>query len=151
MVQRWRGVILGVAAQEMLHLALVQNLLSAIGAAPHLSRPHLPAPAGHYPAGVQLALMPFGGQALGHFMCLERPERMALDDAEGLAAIERATPIMELGEIVPRLRPGRSSESACRKGSASATESGAGAPSLTAPLGRIGESLGGFANRLVLG
>lgn len=95
--------------------------------------------------------MPFGGQALRHFMCLERPERMALDDAEGLAAVERATPIMELGEIVPRPRPGRSSESACRKGSASATESGAGAPSLTAPLGRIGESLGGFANRLVLG
>ena len=33
-----------VAAQEMLHLALVQNLLSAIGAAPHLSRPNFPQP-----------------------------------------------------------------------------------------------------------
>jgi hypothetical protein len=32
----------------MPHPALVQNLLSAIGAAPHMSRPNLPAPAGHY-------------------------------------------------------------------------------------------------------
>jgi hypothetical protein len=37
--QRWRTQIMHIAAQEMLHLALVQNLLSAIGAAPHLSRP----------------------------------------------------------------------------------------------------------------
>src|SRR5215475_2230567 len=36
-VRRWRKQISHVAAQEMLHLALVQNLLSAIGAAPHLS------------------------------------------------------------------------------------------------------------------
>ena len=59
-VTRWQRQILSVAAGEMLHLALVHNLLSAIGAAPHLSRPNLPAPAGHYPAGVQLALLPFG-------------------------------------------------------------------------------------------
>ena len=37
--QRWRTKISHVAAQEMLHLSLVQNLLSAIGGAPHLSRP----------------------------------------------------------------------------------------------------------------
>src|SRR5436853_1905437 len=35
-VQRWRKHIFHIAAQEMLHLSLVQNLLSAIGAAPHL-------------------------------------------------------------------------------------------------------------------
>jgi hypothetical protein len=71
---RWRTQVSHVAAQEMLHLALVQNLLSAIGAAPHMARPNLPAPASHYPAGVQLALLPFGEQALRHFMFLERPE-----------------------------------------------------------------------------
>src|SRR5436309_12434837 len=37
---RWRQHISHIAAQEMLHLSLVQNLLSAIGAAPHLSRPN---------------------------------------------------------------------------------------------------------------
>src|SRR5215468_1667353 len=50
-VQRWRTQVSHVAAQEMLHLALVHNLLSAVGAAPHLARPNLPAPANHYPAG----------------------------------------------------------------------------------------------------
>ena len=100
-VTRWQRQILSVAAGEMLHLSLVHNLLSAIGAAPHLSRPNLPAPAGHYPAGVQLALLPFGDQALRHFMFLERPEGMDLDDAEGLAALQTATPSVNPRDIVP--------------------------------------------------
>jgi Ferritin-like len=99
---RWRKQVSHVAAQEMLHLALVQNMLSAIGAAPHLVRPNLPAPASHYPAGVQLALLPFGEQALRHFMFLERPEGMDLDDADGLAAIGRAAPLVSERDIVPR-------------------------------------------------
>jgi hypothetical protein len=44
---RWRRVVLHIATEEMLHLALVQNLLSAIGSAPHLAGPNLPAPARH--------------------------------------------------------------------------------------------------------
>jgi hypothetical protein len=102
-VQRWRRVVARVASEEMLHLALVQNLLSAIGSAPHLSRPNLPAPASHFPAAVRLALVPFGEQALRHFMFLERPEGMALRDVEGLDdALARATPLIDEGDIVPR-------------------------------------------------
>jgi CDGSH-type Zn-finger protein/truncated hemoglobin YjbI len=101
-VQGWRTRISHVAAQEMLHLALVQNLLSAIGGAPHLSRPNFPHPATHYPAGVHLALLPFGEAALRHFMFLERPEGMDINDAEGMAAFGRAAPAMQAGEIVPR-------------------------------------------------
>jgi CDGSH-type Zn-finger protein/truncated hemoglobin YjbI len=105
-VQRWRKHIFHIAAQEMLHLSLVQNLLSAIGAAPHLSRPNFPQPASHYPAGVHLALLPFGEEALRHFMFLERPEGMDLEDAEGMAAFEKAVPAamprVQVGEIVPR-------------------------------------------------
>jgi len=41
-VQRWRQQVSRVATQEMLHLALVHNLLPAIGAAPHMVRPDLP-------------------------------------------------------------------------------------------------------------
>jgi hypothetical protein len=99
---RWRQQVSHVATQEMLHLALVHNLLSAIGAAPHLARPNLPAPASHYPAGVQLALLPFGEQALRHFMFLERPEGMDLADADGLAAVGRAEPVLSGRDIVPR-------------------------------------------------
>jgi CDGSH-type Zn-finger protein/truncated hemoglobin YjbI len=101
-VTRWRQRISHVATQEMLHLSLVQNLLSAIGGAPHLSRPNFPHPASHYPAGVHLALLPFGEPALQHFMFLERPEGMDINDAEGMAAFGRAAPAMQAGEIVPR-------------------------------------------------
>jgi CDGSH-type Zn-finger protein/truncated hemoglobin YjbI len=100
--RRWRKVISRVATQEMLHLALVQNLLTAIGAAPHLSRPNFPHPASHYPAGVHLALLPFGEEAVRHFMFLERPEGMDIRDADGMAAYGRAQPLMEAGDIVPR-------------------------------------------------
>jgi hypothetical protein len=99
---RWRNVIAHVATEEMLHLALVQNLLSAIGAAPHLARPNLPAPAHHYPAGVNLTLVPFGEPALRHFMFLERPEGMELKGAQGIdAPVHEAVPLMAEGDIVP--------------------------------------------------
>ena len=105
-VQRWRKHIFHIGAQEMLHLALVQNLLTATGAAPHLSRPNFPQPASHYPAGVHLALVPFGEEALRHFMFLERPEGMDLEDAAGMAAFANAAPLavprVQVGEIVPR-------------------------------------------------
>src|SRR5262245_12472470 len=104
-VTRWRRTIAHVATDEMLHLALVQNVLSAIGAAPHLTRPNLPAPAHHYPAGVNLALVPFGEPALQHFMFLERPEGMALEGAEGIdAPVRDAVPLMPEGDIVPQLQ-----------------------------------------------
>ena len=105
-VSRWRKHIFHIAAQEMLHLSLVQNLLSAIGAAPHVSRPNFPQPASHYPAGVHLALLPFGEESLRHFMFLERPEGMDIEDAEGMAAFAKAAPAsmprVQVGEIVPR-------------------------------------------------
>jgi len=104
-VTRWRRTIAHVAAEEMLHLALVQNVLSAIGAAPHLTRPNLPAPAHHYPAGVNLTLVPFGERALQHFMFLERPEGMALEGARGIdAPVHEAVPLMAEGDIVPQLQ-----------------------------------------------
>ena len=104
-VTRWRRTIAHVATEEMLHLALVQNVLSAIGAAPHLTRPNLPAPARHYPAGVNLTLVPFGESALQHFMFLERPEGMALEGATGIdAPLHEAVPLMADGDIVPQLQ-----------------------------------------------
>src|SRR5947209_6233904 len=102
-VSRWRRAIAHVATEEMLHLALVHNLLSAVGAAPHFGRPNLPAPAHHYPAGVNLTLVPFGEAALRHFMFLERPEGMALEGASGIdAPIHEAVPLMSERDIVPQ-------------------------------------------------
>jgi hypothetical protein len=103
-VERWRSTILTVAAQEMMHLAIACNLLTSLGVSPHLSRPNLPQPARHYPSGVRLELLPFGEQALRHFIFLERPEGMDLQDAEGLAAMENAIPAMGEDEIAPHLQ-----------------------------------------------
>jgi len=103
-VERWRSMILGVAKQEMLHLAIACNLLTSVGIGPHLSRPNLPQPARHYPSGVRLELLPFSEQALRHFLFLERPEGMDLNDADGLAAIEHAVPVMGEEEIAPHLQ-----------------------------------------------
>src|SRR5947199_8210000 len=104
-VTRWRRTIAHVATEEMLHLALVQNVLSAIGAAPHLTRPNPPAPAHHYPAALNLTLVPFGEPALQHFMFLERPEGMALEGAEDIdAPVHDAVPLMAEGDIVPHVQ-----------------------------------------------
>lgn len=104
-VTRWRRTLAHVATEEMLHLALVQNVLSAIGAAPHLTRPNLPAPVHHYPAAVSLTLVPFGEQALRHFLYLERPEGMAFEGATGIdAPVHEAVPLMAEDEIVPQLQ-----------------------------------------------
>ncbi len=84
---------------------LTPEELEAVTPAPHLTRPNLPAPAHHYPAGVNLTLVPFGERALQHFMFLERPEGMALEGAKGIdLPVHDAVPLMAEGEIVPRLQ-----------------------------------------------
>lgn len=105
-VQRWRRTLLDIGEQEMLHLALVQNLLTAVGAAPRFARPNFPMPAYSYPAGVRIELLPFGEAALRHFAFLERPEGMDIEDAEGFEAIEQAVALAhdEQDEIVPHLQ-----------------------------------------------
>ena len=105
-VQGWRKTLLAISEQEMLHLALVQNLLTAVGAAPRLARPNFPMPAYSYPAGVRIELLPFGESALRHFAFLERPEGMAVDDTEGFEAVGRSAPLPhdETDEIVPHMQ-----------------------------------------------
>jgi hypothetical protein len=92
-VQAWEKALIAVIKQEMLHLALATNILTAIGAAPHFERPNFPILSRWYPEGVQIALVPFSERALRHFIYLERPEGMALDDAAGFAAAAHAQPL----------------------------------------------------------
>jgi nitrite reductase/ring-hydroxylating ferredoxin subunit len=99
-VRRWERVISEVAAQEMLHLASVSNLLTAIGGAPHFDRPNFPQPAKYYPPGFQLALLPFSEQALGNFVFYERPEGME-DNAPELELAREAMPPLVPDVVVP--------------------------------------------------
>jgi Ferritin-like len=92
-IQAWETTLIDVIKQEMLHLALATNILTAIGAAPHFERPNFPILSRWYPPDVQIALVPFGEQALRHFIYLERPEGMALEDAPGFAALGQMQPL----------------------------------------------------------
>jgi len=105
-VKRWRRDLIGIAQQEMLHLALVQNLLTSVGAGSMLGRPNFPLPPHAYPAGIKMALLPFGETALRHFAFLERPEGLDVADDEAFAALEAAAPLPRADEddIGPRLQ-----------------------------------------------
>src|SRR3989440_9753038 len=92
-IQAWETTLIDIAKQEMLHLALATNILTAIGAAPHFERPNFPILSRWYPPDVEIALVPFGERALRHFMYLERPEGMTLEDAEGFAALGKMHPL----------------------------------------------------------
>lgn len=96
-IKRWDRVISAVAAQEMLHLALASNMLSAIGSSAHFNRPNFPQQSKYFPSGVKVALLPFGKDALLHFLYLERPEGMEREDA---AILESRSVQEELGQHV---------------------------------------------------
>jgi CDGSH-type Zn-finger protein/uncharacterized Fe-S cluster protein YjdI len=79
---RWKRAIIGVAVEEMTHLALVANLTSAVGGAPHFGRPNFPVAPGYHPSGVIVELRKFDRATLDHFIYLERPEGVEFEDAD---------------------------------------------------------------------
>ena len=99
-VQAWESTLVDIIKQEMLHLALATNILTAVGAAPHFERPNLPILSRWYPPEVQIAFLPFGERALRHFMYLERPEGMTLTDAEGFVVQPAIAALAELDRPV---------------------------------------------------
>jgi len=76
-VRRWAAQIYFVASQEMLHLALVWNLTTAIGGTPYYFRPNFPQGTKYYPIKVPIELEPFGPQSLRRFIRYEHPQNIA--------------------------------------------------------------------------
>ncbi len=74
-VAGWKRAINQIALQEMIHLALVNNLLAALGGAPRLGR--------HYAPEIQLTLAPFSEQTLQRFLHIEQPECMDISTMAG--------------------------------------------------------------------
>ncbi len=99
-VTRWRGLLTTVALEEMTHLALVSNLLTALGAAPHLRRPPFPQRSRYYPGGITIELRRFSDATITRFVHLERPEGVDIEE-EVLA-----DPAVELDADAPDVAPG---------------------------------------------
>lgn len=77
LVQEWATVLTEIARQEMEHLGLVNNLLTAIGGAPHFQRPNFPQPSGAYGIPLRASLSPLDPVVLERFIEYERPEEPA--------------------------------------------------------------------------
>jgi len=100
-VQRWRRAIVGVAIDEMAHLALVSNLSVAVGGVPHFHRANFPVAAGYHPAGIVVKLAPFDRATLDHFIYLERPECVQIDDGAGFDPPKRYRRFAIPGRLMP--------------------------------------------------
>ena len=70
----WRPQILGIAVQEMLHLALASNLLTAIGGAPYFRRANFPQGKTHTSLNLRFMLAPFSEDTLQRYICFELPQ-----------------------------------------------------------------------------
>ena len=84
-VRRWRQALLGVAIEEMGHLAAVWNITSGLGGSPRFGRSNFPLDPGLLPASVVVKLAPFNADTLQHFVFLERPSGSTEQDGEGFA------------------------------------------------------------------
>lgn len=87
-IEGWRKQIRVVAIQEMRHLSLVNNLLSAFGSAPHFFRSNFPISAGRFPANLEFNLSPFNESTIQHFMMIESPLEIKVPDGTAFRHLE---------------------------------------------------------------
>jgi rubrerythrin len=72
-MNRWRKTINEIAVQEMLHLAIASNLLTAIGGAPYLRRANFPQAKTYTSLKLSFKLAPFNETTLNRYICFELP------------------------------------------------------------------------------
>jgi hypothetical protein len=91
LVRGWKQSIVNVAVEEMFHLAIVTDLLTALGAAPNFDRPNFPHDCAYYMPDFQIELRPFNEEVMRHFIAIEQPDGSnlpALTAPERLQRIE---------------------------------------------------------------
>ncbi len=103
-VRRWRRAIIQVSIEEMLHMCLTCNLLTAVGGAPHLRRPNLPVSPNAYPPSFKLELVPFSWQSLENFLFIERPEELEPGEGESTGLGLSFSPPPKLSDIFSSAR-----------------------------------------------
>jgi len=84
-VRRWSSSITLIARQEMEHLGLALNLLSAIGGTPSFTRPNMPQRRDYYgKAGIKLTLTRGDLDTIKRFQHFEAPEDLLKDAKHGV-------------------------------------------------------------------
>ena len=94
LMRRWEASIMLVARQEMEHLGLVNNMLTAIGEAPYFERPNFPLGPRHYPIDIPFKLERLTPGALSRFIEFEMPRE---PDAGSQARLTATVPAVEPG------------------------------------------------------
>ncbi|ODG99862.1 hypothetical protein A4S05_36045 [Nostoc sp. KVJ20] len=80
-INRWRRTIInGIAVEEMLHLALASNLLTAIGGAPYFRRANFPQAKTYTSLKLSFKLAPFNETTLNRYICFELPNNFDTEE-----------------------------------------------------------------------
>ena len=116
-VRRWGTVLLSVARSEMEHLALVNGMLSAVGAKPFFQRQNIPVQFPYYkgkslargrdekgtnPCDIPFLFERFNLDTVGRFVCIESPSKETLVK-DGMRIPEWCFSCG--GDTAPRFRP----------------------------------------------
>ncbi|HEX5368725.1 MAG TPA: ferritin-like domain-containing protein [Dehalococcoidia bacterium] len=72
-VRNWKGVFTEIAIDEMMHLAIVNSLLVAVGGAPNFDRPNFPHNCAYFMPDLVISLQPFSQKTVQHFIAVEQP------------------------------------------------------------------------------
>jgi len=92
-IKAWKRILNGIAIDEMMHLAIVNSLLVAVGSAPHFDRPNFPHDCVYYMPELIIGLEPFNEITMQHFIAVEQPQDADLPypiTPEGIRKVEGA-------------------------------------------------------------
>lgn len=109
MARRWKAELIGVAREEMQHLAMVLNMLVAVGGAPQLHHANFPSRSAYFRGDVSaslMALQPFGYEALQRFRRFEWPRDVPLPMEELARVQPPALQYGSVGELYDAIRNG---------------------------------------------
>ena len=109
-IRIWKSTMLSIARMEMEHLAIVNNVLTAIGEPNWFQRPAFPMSKRFFPVDLPLALLPFTLETLGTFLLLEFPDEPTPQERD-LVAYLKTSPLPADQHLLERIGNARSRES----------------------------------------
>jgi Ferritin-like len=107
-LRQWKGTLLSIARMEMEHLAIVANVLTAIGEPAEFERPSFPTLAGAFPIDRPFSLRPYSLDALADFVLVEFPDHVTAAERAFIAYL-KGSPLEQDRALAGRIATGRRS------------------------------------------